>query len=136
MITHGGMNSITECILAGVPMVVFPGTTQIDQAGNAARVAWHQLGLKGGMMQDSSARIRSYIDHVLADDRYRQRTCEMGARIRNSEAFTSGTRVLLHAVKKYFPALSVSAESVTAASDVPSLVAGIGAAAANPKISP
>ena len=35
-ITHGGMNSINEAVMAGVPMVVVPNT--IEQAVNALRV--------------------------------------------------------------------------------------------------
>lgn len=53
MITHGGMNSITECVLLGVPMLVYPGTHEIDQAGNAARVVWQGLGQKGRMSSES-----------------------------------------------------------------------------------
>lgn len=103
MVTHGGMNSITECLLAGVPLVVFPGTTQIDQAGNAARVAYHGLGLKGSMQHASAERIRWSIERVLREPEFRQRVAEMGRRIRESEAFTRGATILLEAVRCHFP---------------------------------
>jgi MGT family glycosyltransferase len=35
-ITHGGMNSISEAVMYGVPMIVVPNT--VEQALNAARV--------------------------------------------------------------------------------------------------
>ena len=42
-ITHGGMNSISESVEYGVPMIVVPNT--IEQAMNAARVEQLQAGL-------------------------------------------------------------------------------------------
>lgn len=47
MITHGGINSITECIFSNTPMLVFPISKKSDQHGNAARVVYHGLGKKG-----------------------------------------------------------------------------------------
>jgi zeaxanthin glucosyltransferase len=45
MITHGGMNSISECNALNVQMIICPGSKEIDQNGNAARVVYHKLGL-------------------------------------------------------------------------------------------
>jgi len=42
-ITHGGLNTVKDCILLGVPMLVFP--IWGDQFGTALRVAFHGLGL-------------------------------------------------------------------------------------------
>ena len=44
VLTHGGHGTIKECIEAGVPMIVFP--CSYDQRGNAARVAYHRIGLR------------------------------------------------------------------------------------------
>lgn len=66
MITHGGMNSITECALLGVPMLVYPGTHEIDQAGNAARVAFQKLGLQGRLLHSTARLIRTTIMTVFA----------------------------------------------------------------------
>jgi zeaxanthin glucosyltransferase len=46
MITHGGLGTVKECIVLGVPMLVFPWTN--DQPENALRIAHHGLGLPGG----------------------------------------------------------------------------------------
>jgi len=43
MVTHGGLNSIMECIQHEVPMVILPCAR--DQPGNAARAAYHHLAL-------------------------------------------------------------------------------------------
>ncbi len=59
MITHGGLNSIKECIYLGVPMLVFPGL--YDQFGNAARVLYHGLGYVGHMTRTASKEIRAMV---------------------------------------------------------------------------
>ena len=47
MITNGGMNTIKECISLEVPMIVLP--VKYDQHGNAARVVYHGLGVRGNL---------------------------------------------------------------------------------------
>ena len=47
MVTHGGLNSILECIHFGVPMVVVPGMR--DQPGNMARAIHHGIALGANM---------------------------------------------------------------------------------------
>ncbi|WP_455643452.1 nucleotide disphospho-sugar-binding domain-containing protein [Parabacteroides sp.] len=64
MITHGGMNSITECIYRQVPMLVYPLNRNWDQSGNAARVVFHGLGLKGSISGDSPIEIYQKIRKV------------------------------------------------------------------------
>jgi len=47
MVTHGGLNSIMECVGFEVPMVIIPGLR--DQPGNAARAVYHDLALTATM---------------------------------------------------------------------------------------
>ncbi len=70
MITHGGMNSITECTLLGVPMLVYPGTHEIDQAGNAARVVHHRLGMSGRVTSEKMQSITRKIKALLSKGEY------------------------------------------------------------------
>ena len=67
MITHGGVNSITECINATVPMLVYPLFSTLDQRGNAARVVFHKLGVRGNIRRDSwqtiSAKLQQLVTH-------------------------------------------------------------------------
>lgn len=65
MITHGGMNSIQECLQYKVPMLVYPLNTKFDQPGNAARVQYHGFGLKGNMELESSWDITRKINACL-----------------------------------------------------------------------
>jgi zeaxanthin glucosyltransferase len=47
VINHGGINTIYECIMTGKPMVIFPLSLTWDQNGCAARVVYHQIGVRG-----------------------------------------------------------------------------------------
>ena len=64
-ITHGGMNSISESVYYGVPMIVVPNT--IEQAINAARVEQLQAGFYLDPSRLTSAGIRQAAEAVLAE---------------------------------------------------------------------
>jgi zeaxanthin glucosyltransferase len=81
-ITHGGINSIKESIDAGVPMLVYPVDSILDPPGNAVRVAYHGLGLRGDMAHDTVADIAQNIHTMLTDTRYRQKIQAMQAACR------------------------------------------------------
>lgn len=66
MLTHAGIGAINECILFGVPMIVYSGG-RIDQNGNSTRVRFHGLGLVGDKQHDSSEEIANLVDRVLTD---------------------------------------------------------------------
>jgi len=70
MITHGGMNSITECIFSEVPMLVYPLSFNWDQPGNSARVVYHKLGLRGKINIDSPRTISNKINRIKTDYRF------------------------------------------------------------------
>jgi UDP:flavonoid glycosyltransferase YjiC (YdhE family) len=76
MLTHGGINTINECILLGVPMIVYSGGV-MDENGNAARVEYHGLGLRGNLGRESSAQIAQKIDRVLGDPQYKANVQKM-----------------------------------------------------------
>jgi zeaxanthin glucosyltransferase len=67
MITHGGLQSITECVLFEVPMIVYPLNAAWDQQGNAARVVFHKLGVRGNIKQSDTRRIRESINRIFYD---------------------------------------------------------------------
>jgi zeaxanthin glucosyltransferase len=67
MITHGGMNSITECIFCEVPVLVYPLSQEWDQPGNAARALYHGLGLKGSINRDSTKKISQKLEQLKSD---------------------------------------------------------------------
>lgn len=77
VITHGGMNSILECILLGSPMLVFPLNKNWDQEGNAARVIYHKLGLAGNIDGVTEQKLTQMIQEVTQNAVYQNRISEM-----------------------------------------------------------
>ncbi len=69
-VVHGGINTIDECVLGGVPMLVYCGF-ETDMAGNTSRVAYHELGLAGDLRRDGPLAIREKLDRLLRETRYR-----------------------------------------------------------------
>jgi zeaxanthin glucosyltransferase len=68
-VTHGGINTVDECVLNGVPMLVYCGF-ETDMAGNTARVVHHGIGLAGDRRRDTTDRIRAHIDRLLQEPRF------------------------------------------------------------------
>lgn len=79
MITHGGINSINECIFSGVPMITYPLSSNIDQNGNSARVVYHKLGMRGNIRKESVKGIKEKIEHILCTPVYKQNIDKMKA---------------------------------------------------------
>lgn len=65
MVTHGGTNSISECMVAGVPMLAYPGA--MDQPGNAARIVYHGMGLMGKLTKETSDQVKRKIETIIGD---------------------------------------------------------------------
>lgn len=63
VVTHGGINTLDECVLAGVPVLVYNGG-ETDMAGNAARVVHHGFGLAGDRRRDGAAAIRAHLESL------------------------------------------------------------------------
>jgi len=71
-VTHGGLNTIDECVLSGVPMLIYCGF-ETDMAGNTSRVVHHGIGLAGDRRRDSQREIREQIDRLLREPDFRNR---------------------------------------------------------------
>lgn len=64
-IVHGGVNTLKECAYFGVPMIVFP--IGFDQPGNAARVVYHGLGVRGDIRRVDANKLGALVDRVDKD---------------------------------------------------------------------
>jgi UDP:flavonoid glycosyltransferase YjiC (YdhE family) len=69
-VTHGGINTIDECVVAGVPLLVYCGF-ETDMAGNTARIEHHGIGIAGDRHRDGASVIRGHIDRVLRDSSFK-----------------------------------------------------------------
>jgi UDP:flavonoid glycosyltransferase YjiC (YdhE family) len=88
MITHGGLGTIKECILLGVPMIVFP--LMRDQPFNAARVAYHGIGLRGDTSHPSVENMLLMIGRIDSDPSFKARIEAMRARFLEAEGSWKG----------------------------------------------
>jgi UDP:flavonoid glycosyltransferase YjiC (YdhE family) len=84
MITHGGTGSLRECIFFGVPMIALAHMR--DQVGNAARVAYHGLGVRENPRKVTAGQLALDIDRLLTDEAMRGRVRAMQQEFRRVEA--------------------------------------------------
>ncbi len=94
MINHGGMNSITECILALVPMLIYPGTSTLDQVGNSSRVVYHGLGLRGKLTSAKPDSIAEKIRILLENSRFKENLKVMKERIMSNKNSEKGADII------------------------------------------
>jgi UDP:flavonoid glycosyltransferase YjiC (YdhE family) len=81
MVTHGGINTLDECVTYGVPMLVYRGG-ETDMAGNAARVVYHGLGIAGDGRRDGVDDIRHHLDRLLHNSEFADNVEHMRRRYR------------------------------------------------------
>ncbi len=79
MVTHGGINSIMECIHFQVPMVIMPGAR--DQPGNMARALHHGIAVAGSMKGIRAEKLVTLIDSAMHSGELRQALSKMKDRI-------------------------------------------------------
>jgi UDP:flavonoid glycosyltransferase YjiC (YdhE family) len=92
MINHGGLGAVKECILFGVPMIVFP--CRWDQPHNAARVVYHGLGVRGNINDASVEQIHSLIDVVDKDPKFKSRIDAMSKTFHEIENSGRGVQMV------------------------------------------
>lgn len=71
MITHGGLGTVKECIVTGVPMIAFPFA--YDQRGNSARIVHHGIGARGDRRKATAASVAALLDRVVGDPSIHER---------------------------------------------------------------
>ena len=89
-LSHCGMNSANESLYFGVPLVLFPQTT--EQNGVANRIA--QLGAGIFLKRNTARTIRNAIETVLASKSYKENARKIGESFRQSGGAHEAARVI------------------------------------------
>src|SRR4051812_18940665 len=79
VVTHGGNNTVTECLWAGKPMVVLP--LFWDQYDNAQRVHETGFGVRLDTYGHESSQLTGAIERLLADERLKARLTATSERL-------------------------------------------------------
>ncbi|MEM9619624.1 MAG: glycosyltransferase [Pseudomonadota bacterium] len=92
-ISHGGVSSINECLASAVPMLIY-SAKKVDQNGNAARIAYHELGLCADKDTDSAEDIEANIETCLASAEFKENLAQMKDTLEKYKAENVAIRIL------------------------------------------
>ncbi|MEF2551488.1 glycosyltransferase [Aurantimonas sp. A2-1-M11] len=91
-VTHAGMNTVLDCLEAGVPMLAVP--IAFDQPGIAARIVHHGVGERLPRVLLSRARIRNSLERLLTTPSFREAAQRIGRDIRESSGTMRATDII------------------------------------------
>lgn len=95
-LTHCGMNSASESLYFGVPLVLFPQTP--EQGGVANRI--EELGAGERLTDINPSSIKKSVEDVLLDSRYRERARELGDSLRSCPGAVGAADTIERAFRK------------------------------------
>ena len=98
MITHGGFNTVKECILMGAPMIALPSKNFRDHFSSAERVVYHGLGLQRDIAEVSSTELISLIDQILNDQSFKLRVDLMREKFLQQDRFDIAIKVIENSI--------------------------------------
>ena len=101
MIAHGGQNSITECVMNIVPMLIYPYFEHSDLGGNSARVVYHSLGNRGFIEKETIEQMESKIRDVLHNPAYRNNLLTMRLKFEEKNNSTDVIEIIESIVTAY-----------------------------------
>jgi MGT family glycosyltransferase len=94
MINHGGFNTIKECIMMGVPMLIFPLLKVRDHFPIAECAVYHGLGLQLDIEQVTSSELGSHIEHVIKNQTFKERLSIMREKFEQQNRPEIGIQVI------------------------------------------
>src|SRR5256886_13174553 len=86
-----------ECLSNGVPMVAIPITN--DQPGVAARIEWTGTGEMVSVSKLSIGRLRTEVQRVLGDQRYRDNAKKLQQAIRSRDSISMAAELIESALR-------------------------------------
>ncbi|WP_020211092.1 nucleotide disphospho-sugar-binding domain-containing protein [Gilvimarinus chinensis] len=93
MLTNGGLGTIKECILHGVPMLVLP--CAFDQPGNAARVCHKGIGRVQNIRKVNADRLSKHIEALMNDKKYKRNITRLKRSIERNDNFHNSLSAIL-----------------------------------------
>lgn len=97
-VTHGGMNSISEAFVEGVPMVVIPFMS--DQPTNARRIEELGLGKKLNYNSITKESLKNTVFSVLSDTHIQNNILEMQKIVNSAPGNCGGARMIIDYYQK------------------------------------
>jgi MGT family glycosyltransferase len=104
VITHGGNNTVTECMWFGKPMIVLP--IFWDQHDNAQRVDETGYGLRLATYAHDQSELSTVLDRVLSDETLRARCAAAGERLRRRPGTAKAAELIERVAASREPVLS------------------------------
>jgi MGT family glycosyltransferase len=104
VITHGGNNTVTECMWFGKPMIVLP--IFWDQHDNAQRVAETGYGVRVPTYTAQAETLTAALDRVLSDEQLRMRSSVAGERLRQDPGTVLAANLIERLATSQEPVLS------------------------------
>jgi MGT family glycosyltransferase len=92
-VSHGGMNSVSESLACGVPLLVIPQMGEQETVGR--RVEELGAGLYLAKEKVSAERLRELVGKLLADDRFRTQAAVVGESFRTAGGAARGAAAIL-----------------------------------------
>ncbi len=102
-ITHAGLNTTLESLSYGVPMVVIPIAN--DQPGVASRIDWTETGVVIPVKKLTVLKLRSAIQTVLSESKYRNNAKKMQVSMQNSGGVKQAADIVEQAIATGKPVL-------------------------------
>lgn len=99
-ITHGGVNTVMDALLAGVPLLAIP--IAFDQKGVAARIVHNRVGKSLSRRFLRPGAVRSAVAELLGDPGFRKRAAAIGRDIAASGGLEAAAD-LIHDLAGTFP---------------------------------
>ncbi len=92
MINHGGLGTVKECLYYGVPMISLPFLR--DQFGNAARVAYHGVGLSEKLKSINNRKLFSLIKRMENERSFGEKALEMSRIFKQRESENRSVKLI------------------------------------------
>lgn len=106
IITHGGLNSVLEAIDHKVPLLVYPLNERWDQNGNAARVEYYGVGLRGRMNHTSHIELTAKLTRLLWEPIFQDNLEKLRSRLNNDLDFEPISKLVLRENKETIPIMA------------------------------